>query len=122
MRHPGNWIAVRVSLAVLAATCGLTGCGADGSNPKDISIDVPDENGVLRKVRSASELEGLLKGTLPEATPGVTTALMAGTPPAMEDFFYANRSSIDGDAVWYVHDGADWSSQRPTPEQVQGLF
>jgi hypothetical protein len=59
MRHPGNSIALRVSLGILAATCGLTGCGAEGSNPNDVVVEIRDEAGMLRKVRSASEFEGL---------------------------------------------------------------
>ncbi|MEO8061180.1 MAG: hypothetical protein ABI821_00380 [Pseudomonadota bacterium] len=68
MGHPGNALAVRTTLAILIATCGLTGCGGDGSNPNDIITVGPDEAGMLRKVRSASELEGLLKGALHDAS------------------------------------------------------
>jgi hypothetical protein len=64
MRHLGNSVAARVSLAIVAVACGLTGCAGQGSNPNDIGIAVPDETGVLRRLRSASELEGLLKPEL----------------------------------------------------------
>ena len=56
---------------------------------------IADETGILRKVRSASELEGLLTEGLTTATPGVI----------------ATR-----DTRWYVRDGIVWSSA--WPEQV----
>lgn len=56
-----NSIAVSLSLALLAATSGLTGCGGEGSNPNDITVVEVDEAGISRELRSASELEVLLK-------------------------------------------------------------
>jgi hypothetical protein len=68
MRHPGNSL-VCLSMAVMVATCGLTGCDGEGSNPNDVTVVVTDEMGILRRVRSASELDALLNGDWPAASP-----------------------------------------------------
>jgi len=97
MRHPGKSIALRVSLGILAATCGLTGCGAEGSNPNDLVVEIPDEAGMLRKVRSASEFEGLLKDALHEATPGVVSILSSGAamPPSVDPSGYSGTYTAE---------------------------
>ena len=97
MRHPFHSSARCAALAILAATCGLTGCGGEGSNPKDVSTVIPDETGMLRKVRSASELEGLLKDGLHEAGPSVTSFLSSGVamPPSVDASAYSGTYTAE---------------------------
>ena len=97
MRQPFLSSALRVSRAILAATSGLTGCGGEGSNPKDVSTVIPDESGMLRKVRSASELEGLLKDGLHEAGPSVTSFLSSGVamPPSVDASAYSGTYTAE---------------------------
>lgn len=75
MRQPFHPSALRVSLAILAATCGWTGCGGEGSNPGDVITVIQDETGMLRRVRSAPELEGLLADGLHEPSANVMSVL-----------------------------------------------
>jgi hypothetical protein len=90
MRRSGNSIAVRFSIAILVAACGLTGCGGEGSNPKDVTIIAADETGMLRKLRSASELEGLLKNARPgKQNPAAALLLQVGAVAPPQDVPYA---------------------------------
>ena len=75
MPHPGISIAACLSVAVLVLTCGLTGCGGDGSNPNDVTVVIADELGMLHTVRSASELEELLDHDSPAGNPSVGKSL-----------------------------------------------
>jgi hypothetical protein len=61
------------------ATCGLTGCGGEGSSPNDVTVVITDETGMLRRVRSAAELEELLEGDRPAASPSLIRSLSIGS-------------------------------------------
>ena len=61
MRRPGNFIALRHSLAVVVAMAGLAGCAADVAPPDEVTIVEIDEAGVAHRLRSAPELAALLK-------------------------------------------------------------
>ena len=79
MPHPGISIAACLSVAVLVLTCGLTGCGGDGSNPNDVTVVIADELGMLHTVRSASELDELLDDDAPAGKPGFESPLSIDT-------------------------------------------
>jgi len=64
MHRPGKSIALRRSLAVLAAMTGLSGCAARVAPPDEVTIIEIDEAGVAHRVRSAPELAALLKPAL----------------------------------------------------------
>ena len=78
MHHPGNPLAC-LSIAVMVAICGLTGCGGEGSNANDVTVVITDEMGMLRRVRSASELDALLNGDWPVASPSLVSTLSIDT-------------------------------------------
>ena len=78
MRQPGNSLAC-LSIAVMVATGGLTGCGGEGSNANDVTVVITDELGMSRRVRSAPELDELLNGAWPAASPRLVSSSSVDT-------------------------------------------
>jgi len=64
MRRPINWVVFSISVLFLVAGTLLSGCGGTGTED-ETGGDTPEVSGMLRKVRSASELETSLKSSLP---------------------------------------------------------
>ena len=80
MPLPGKSIAGCLLVAIMVLTCGLTGCGGDGSNPNDVTVVIADELGMLHRVRSASELDELLNDDSSADTPGTVSSPSIESP------------------------------------------
>src|SRR5262245_36019522 len=73
MRRPTSKLVLSIAFPAILASLMLAGCGG-GDSPEG-SIEQPEISGMLRKVRTASELENSLKSSLP-------AALALAPPPA----------------------------------------
>jgi uncharacterized secreted protein with C-terminal beta-propeller domain len=118
MRRPINWLVISLAISLLFANLMIAGCGGGGDGG-DEAVDPPAVTGMLRKVRSADELENSLKASLPEvASPlalppgGVTTtggaAGFSGTYTAeagVDEFDYAR---YDGTHLYVAP--TEWAS------------
>ena len=77
MRRPINWITVSLSIVFLIVGLSLSGCGSGGAGTAGAQ-DAPAVPGLLRKVRSADELESSLRAALRDAA---ASGVAAGPVP-----------------------------------------
>jgi hypothetical protein len=93
MRRPINWITVSLALLFLVFGLSLSGCGSGGSGAAG-GDDPPAVSGMLRQVRSASELETSLKASLQAA---VANGLPAGpvATPSIDVTAFSNTNTVE---------------------------
>lgn len=95
MRRPNHWLVHSTTIlfsSLMLASCGGGGDGDGGGN------DPPQVSGMLRKVRSASELENLLKSSLPDAPVAggpLPPAMVAGGASANFSSTYTAETGVD---------------------------
>jgi hypothetical protein len=100
MRRPINWVVFLGSLLVLFVSVGLPGRGGGGSSAQDITLLKIDETGMLHRVRSAAELEGLLQE--PWRTAGGDAVLMGAaglSPPSVDATLFPASATVVGGSL-----------------------
>jgi uncharacterized secreted protein with C-terminal beta-propeller domain len=93
MRRPINWITVSIALIFLIAGLSLSGCGGNGPAAAG-GQDPPAVSGMLRQVRSASELEASLKASLQEMVANGTAAGPTAAP-SIDVSSFSNTNTVE---------------------------